>query len=137
MHVVQALVSLNVGGSELVATELCEFLVARGHRVTAVAADGPLGDRVRSSGAGHLDWPIGAKRISTLRCIPRLAEWFTREQPDIVHVHSRVPAWICWLALQRVKGHHRPVFLTTMHGHYSVSPYSSVMAKGDRTIVVS
>jgi glycosyltransferase involved in cell wall biosynthesis len=137
MHVVQALVSLNVGGSELVATELCEFLVASGHRVTAIAADGPLGARVRGSGAGHLDWPIGKKRIPTLRYIPRLAEWFRREQPDIVHVHSRFPAWICWLALRRVASDHRPVFLTTMHGHYSVSAYSSVMAKGARTIAVS
>jgi glycosyltransferase involved in cell wall biosynthesis len=137
MHVVQALVSLNVGGSELVATELSEFLVAAGHRVTVIAAEGPLGERVRGCGAGHLDWPIGAKRLSTLRYIGRLAEWFAREQPDIVHVHSRVPAWICWLALQRVEQQRRPAFLTTMHGHYSVSPYSSVMAKGQRTIVVS
>ena len=137
MHVVQALVALNVGGSELVATELSEFLVARGHRVTVVAADGPLSARIRESGAGHLDWPIGAKRLATLRYIRRLADWIVREQPDIVHVHSRVPAWVCWLALQRVPEGKRPIFLTTMHGHYSVSPYSSVMAKGKRTIAVS
>lgn len=137
MHVVQALVALNVGGSELVATELSEFLVARGHRVTVIAADGPLSTRLGESGAGHLDWPIGAKRLATLRYIRRLADWISSEQPDIVHVHSRVPAWICWLALQRVPEGRRPVFLTTMHGHYSVSPYSSVMAKGKRTIAVS
>jgi len=70
MHVVQALVSLNVGGSELVATELSEFLVTAGHRVTVIAAEGPLGERVRGCGAGHLDWPIGAKRLSTLRAWP-------------------------------------------------------------------
>ncbi|MEJ2576889.1 MAG: glycosyltransferase [Gammaproteobacteria bacterium] len=137
MHVVQALVALNVGGSELVATELSEFLVREGHRVTVIAADGPIGDRVRACGAAHLDWPIGRKRLATLRYIRRLAEWFETERPDIVHVHSRLPAWICWRALQRVDAAIRPAFLTTMHGHYSVSAYSSIMARGRRTIAVS
>ena len=137
MHVVQALVALNVGGSELVATELSEYLTGRGHRVTVIAADGPIGDRVRACGAEHLDWPIGRKRLATLRYIRRLAEWFATERPDIVHVHSRLPAWICWRALQRVDAAQRPAFLTTMHGHYSVSAYSSIMARGRRTIAVS
>jgi glycosyltransferase involved in cell wall biosynthesis len=137
MHIVQALVGLNVGGSELVATELAEYLVPRGHQVTVIAADGPIGERVRASGAGHLDWAIGKKRLATLRYIKRLAEWFAAEQPDVIHVHSRLPAWICWRALQRVDKRTRPVFLTSMHGHYSVSAYSSIMARGKRTIAVS
>jgi len=32
MHVVQALVSLGIGGSEMVAVEITEFLRAAGHR---------------------------------------------------------------------------------------------------------
>ena len=137
MHVVQALVSLNVGGSELVATELSEFLAGAGHEVTIIAADGPIGDRARACGARHLDWPIGKKRLSTLSYIKRLAVWFAEAKPDIVHVHSRLPAWICWRALRRLDPEVRPVFLATMHGHYSVSGYSSIMARGQRTIAVS
>lgn len=140
MHIVQALVSLNIGGSELVATELSEFLVSREHRVTIIAADGPLGERVRANNQDllhHLDWPIGKKRLPTLRYIKRLTQWFEAEKPDIVHVHSRLPAWICWLAIKRLPVDRRPQLVTTMHGHYSVSRYSSVMAKGKRTIAVS
>lgn len=140
MHIVQALVSLNIGGSELVATELSEFLVSHGHRVTIIAADGPLGDRVRANDSdllAHLDWPIGKKRLPTLRYIKRLSKWLEAEQPDIVHVHSRLPAWVCWLAIKRMPADIRPKLVTTMHGHYSVSRYSSVMAKGKRTIAVS
>lgn len=137
MHIVQALVALNVGGSELVATELAEYLTGAGHRVTMIAADGPIGERARACGAAHLDWPIGRKRLPTLRYISRLADWFESERPDIVHVHSRLPAWICWRALRRVEASIRPEFLTTMHGHYSVSGYSSIMARGRRTIAVS
>lgn len=140
MHIVQALVSLNIGGSELVATELSEFLVNNGHQVTIIAADGPLGERVRanpSTQLQHLDWAIGKKRLSTLRYIKQLALWLAEEQPDIVHVHSRLPAWIVWLALKRLPADQRPALVTTMHGHYSVSRYSSVMARGGKTIAVS
>jgi len=137
MHIVQALVSLNIGGSELVATELSEYLVRKGHKVTIIAADGPLGPRARASGADHLDWPIGKKRLVTLRYIKRLSEWLAVEKPDIVHVHSRLPAWICWRAINRLAAQQRPAFVTTMHGHYSVSRYSSVMARGGKTIAVS
>ena len=137
MHIVQALVSLNVGGSELVATELSEYLTGCGHKVTIIAADGPLGPRARACGATHLDWAIGKKRLVTLRYIKRLSEWFATEKPDIVHVHSRLPAWICWRAINRMTAGQRPLLVTTMHGHYSVSRYSSVMARGRKTIAVS
>ena len=137
MHIVQALVSLNIGGSELVATELSEYLTARGNKVTIIAADGPLGPRARASGATHLDWPIGKKRLATLRFIKRLSEWFAIEKPEIVHVHSRLPAWICWRAINRMPPDQRPALVTTMHGNYSISRYSSVMARGRKTIAVS
>jgi len=137
VHIVQALVSLNLGGSELVATELSEYAAALGHRVTVIAADGPLGNRVRECGAEYLAWPIGKKRLNTLRYISRLSEWLERERPEILHVHSRLPAWICALAVRRLPPAARPVFITSMHGHYSVSRYSAVMASGDRVIAVS
>jgi glycosyltransferase involved in cell wall biosynthesis len=137
VHIVQALVSLNLGGSELVATELSEFAVSQGHQVTVIAADGPLGDRIRACSAEHLDWPIGKKRLATLRLISRLSEWLNQQRPDILHVHSRLPAWICHLAIRRLDAAVRPVFITSMHGHYSVSRYSAVMAGGDRVIAVS
>ncbi|MEE8495618.1 MAG: glycosyltransferase [Xanthomonadales bacterium] len=137
MHIVQALVSLNLGGSELVATELSEYAVAQGHRVSVFAADGPLGERIRACGAEHLDWHIGKKRLGTLHYISRLSEWLERERPEILHVHSRLPAWICRQAIRRLLPAARPVFITSMHGHYSVSRYSAVMASGDHVIAVS
>jgi glycosyltransferase involved in cell wall biosynthesis len=137
MHIVQVLVSLNLGGSELVAVELSEFAAAQGHRVTAIAADGPLGDRLRDCGAEHLDWAIGRKRPGTLRYVSRLRHWLARERPDVLHVHSRLPAWICRLALGGLDPESRPAFVTSVHGHYSVSRYSGIMTRGDRVIAVS
>ncbi|MGD2128509.1 MAG: glycosyltransferase [Lysobacterales bacterium] len=137
MHVVQALASLTLGGSEFVATEVAEFLRGQNHRVTVIAAGGPLAERVRACGADHVEWTLGIKRLRTLRYVARLADWLKREQPDILHVHSRFPAWICWLALRRVPADRRPVLVTTMHGHYSVNRYSSIMARGRKIVAVS
>jgi len=137
MHVVQALVALNVGGSELVAAELTEHLVKAGHRVTVIAASGPLQARIDSSGAQHLAWSIGKKSLTTLIYVSHLARWLRRERPDVLHVHSRMPAWICRMALQRVEPSLRPVFITSVHGHYSINRYSAIMTSGDYVVAVS
>jgi len=137
MHVVQTLVSLGLGGSELVAVEITEHLRTAGHRVTVIAANGPLQSRVGAAGAELLDWPIGRKRLGTLGYIRQLRTWLLENQPDIVHVHSRLPAWICHLAIKKLPAHVRPVFITSMHGQYSVSSYSAIMARGDQVIAVS
>jgi glycosyltransferase involved in cell wall biosynthesis len=56
---------------------------------------------------------------------------------DIVHARSRLPAWICFLAINLIKNNNRPIFITTVHGPYSVNFYSSIMTKGEKVIVVS
>ena len=92
MHIVQALVSLNLGGSELVALELSEFAAARGHRVTVIARNGLLGGRVRACGAQHLDWAIGRKRLPTLRYVARLRQWLqTRQAGDLEAFVEQIP----------------------------------------------
>lgn len=137
MHIVQALAALKVGGSELVAIELTEFLTGRGHQSSIIAAGGPLANRAAASGANHIDWAIGRKRLSTLRYIGKLANWLRKQKVTVLHAHSRLPAWICWRAVKQLIPQQRPVFVTTMHGHYSVNPYSAVMTKSDLVLAVS
>ena len=135
MHIVQVLAELSLGGSQLVAVELCEHLRAQGHKVTIIAKQGALSQRVIDTGAEILDWSVGKKRLKTLRLIKPLRAWFAQHQVDVVHVHSRLPAWIAWLALRKLPK--RPAFVTSMHGHYSVNRYSAIMARGDKVIAVS
>jgi len=59
------------------------------------------------------------------------------EQPDILHIRSRVPGWIAWLAWRKLNPAQRPKFVSTVHGFYSVNAYSAVMTKGERVIAVS
>jgi glycosyltransferase involved in cell wall biosynthesis len=137
MHIVQALAALSLGGSEMVAVELAEYLRRLGHRVTVIGSGGPLGQRVAAAGAELLEWPIGRKRLSTLRYISRLSAWIAANRPDVIHVHSRLPAWICHRAIRRLPPSGRPLYVTSVHGQYTVSPYGAVMARGDRVIAVS
>lgn len=137
MHIVQALAALSVGGSELVTAELATYFSREGHRVTVIGARGPLSEGVAAEGSETLEWPIGKKRFVTLRYVRRLADWLDAHQPQVLHAHSRLPAWVCRLALKRLPRERRPVFVTSVHGQYTVSPYSAVMARGDRVIAVS
>jgi glycosyltransferase involved in cell wall biosynthesis len=137
MHVVQALAALSVGGSEFVATELTEYLVGQGVKVTVLAAPGPLQERVEAAGADILPWPVNRKRLGTLRYIGKLRRWLKTNKPDLVHVHSRLPALLTVRALRGLPEAQKPALVTSMHGHYSVSRYSGQMAQGDAVIAVS
>lgn len=136
-HIVHCLSALSLGGSELATLELAEGQRQAGHRVTLVAQGGPLVERCREAGVAHLEWPIGAKRLASLRYIRRLRRWFIEEQVDVVHAQARLPAWIAKLALRGIPQQQRPAWLTTIHGQYSLGRYSRVMTQGDGVIAVS
>lgn len=137
MHIVHCLASMQTGGSELVVLELTEAARKQGHRVTVFSAAGDLCTRLHASGAEHLHWPIGKKNLLTLKLIRRISNWLADNPADIVHVHSRLPAWVAWKAIQALPLQQRPHFISSVHGHYSVSKYSAVMTYGEKVIAVS
>ncbi|WP_078477506.1 glycosyltransferase [Solemya elarraichensis gill symbiont] len=58
-------------------------------------------------------------------------------KPDILHLRSRLPAWIGYHAWKGLPKSSRPHLVTTVHGPYTVGRYSSVMVRGERVIAVS
>ncbi|MCF6225276.1 MAG: glycosyltransferase [Xanthomonadales bacterium] len=137
MHIVHLLASMQTGGSELVVLELAAAAVKQGHQVTVFSAAGDLCPRLHASGAEHLHWPVGKKNLHTLKLIRRLTTWLEENPADILHAHSRLPAWIAWKAIQALPQQQRPHFITSVHGHYSVSKYSAIMTYGEKIIAVS
>jgi glycosyltransferase involved in cell wall biosynthesis len=137
LTVLQVLPALQAGGVERGTLEVAAALAQRGHRALVISAGGHLVARLEASGARHIAWPVGVKSPLTLRWVGRLRELLLREGVDILHVRSRLPAWVTWLAWRSLPPERRPRFLTTVHGLYSVSPYSAVMMKGERVIAVS
>ncbi|MDI6606085.1 MAG: GT4 family glycosyltransferase PelF, partial [Candidatus Omnitrophota bacterium] len=134
MKILQILPELNVGGVESGTLDLAKYLVKNGHRAVVVSGGGTLVKELESSGAVHYQLPVYKKSLfSILKCIPRLSEIIKREEIDIVHVRSRVPAWIAYFATRRS----RAVFITTCHGYYGKHFFSRVMGWGKRVIVSS
>ena len=137
MKIMHLLPSLSSGGVEQVVLELCEGLCAAGIENTVVSAGGSMVPAIEACGARHITRPIGKKSLLTLLQIGKTARLIREEKPDVLHLHSRVPAWVGQLACKRIPEQERPVIVSTFHGFHSVSAYSGIMAKGDRVIAVS
>lgn len=137
LTVLQVLPALQSGGVERGTLEVAQYLVSQGHRSIVMSNGGRLTAQLEREGSTHVQWPIGQKSLRTLRLIPALIRFLKQHDVDIVHARSRFPAWICYLALRLIPVAQRPKFITTVHGTYSVSPYSAIMTKGEQVIVVS
>lgn len=135
LTVVQLLPALESGGVERSTLEIAEALVRAGHRALVVSAGGRLVPRLQALGAEHIAMDVGRKSLLTLRHARTLRALFSREQVDLVHARSRLPAWLAVLALRGMKA--KPRFVTTVHGLNSPSRYSEVMTRGERVICVS
>ena len=137
MKIMHLLPSLSSGGVEQVVLEICRGVHERGHECVVVSGGGTMVPAVEQTGARHITRPIGRKRLSTLWQVIEMVRLLREERPDILHIHSRVPAWVGYLAYKRLSPAERPRLLTTFHGFYSVSAYSAIMTKGERIIAVS
>ncbi|GAA5130483.1 glycosyltransferase family 4 protein [Luteolibacter yonseiensis] len=137
MKVIQILPELNSGGVERGTLEIASYLVREGHEAVVVSNGGRLVEELERSGARHVAMPIHRKSLATLLQVGHLRSLLTREAPDVIHIRSRVPGWVTWLAWRSMDPATRPRLVSTVHGFYSVNPYSSIMAKGERVIAVS
>lgn len=137
LTVLQALPALESGGVERGTLEVSRALVAAGHRSIVLSAGGRLVDQLQREGGEHITWPVGHKSLLTLGWVRPLRRLLAREGVHILHARSRMPAWVAWLAWRRMDPAHRPRFVTTVHGLYSVNAYSAVMTKGEKVIAVS
>jgi glycosyltransferase involved in cell wall biosynthesis len=137
MKVVQVLPDLNSGGVEKGTLEVADALVKAGHQSLVISAGGKLVDLLEEQGSRHISWNLGKKSPFTFLKYLALRRWLKEEKPDIIHVRSRMPAWVVWLAWRGMDKATRPRLVTTVHGMYSVSWYSEIMCKGERVIAVS
>lgn len=129
--------ALDAGGVERGTVDVARCLVEQGHRSIVISAGGRLREQLLAAGSEHLCWDVGAKHPRTLLWIPRVRALLKERQPDILHLRSRLPAWIGYRAWRGLAPAQRPALVTTVHGFYSVSRYSAVMTRGERIIAIS
>jgi glycosyltransferase involved in cell wall biosynthesis len=137
LTVVQMLPALDGGGVEKGTLEVGRHLVQHGHRSIVISAGGRMVEQLQREGSEHLAWDVGAKRLGSLRWIPRVRRFLAEQQPDILHLRSRLPAWIGYRAWKGLPAAQCPHLVTTVHGPYTPGRYSSVMVRGERVIAIS
>ena len=138
LTVVQLLPALESGGVERGTLEVGKYLVDHGHRSIVISAGGRMVEQLQREGSEHLTWDIGRKSLFTLmRYVGRLRRFLRDEKVDILHIRSRMPGWVGYLAWKGMDANMRPRFVTTVHGMYSVNTYSAIMVKGEKVIAVS
>ncbi len=137
LTVMQLLPELESGGVERGTLEMGRHLVMKGHRSIVVSAGGRLVAQLEKDGSEHIGKNIGSKSPIALLHILPLRRLMKKEKVDILHLRSRMPAWIGYIAWKSISRKYRPVLITTFHGFYSVNAYSAIMAKGEGVIAIS
>lgn len=137
LTVLQMLPALEGGGVERGTLEVGKYLVDHGHRSLVMSAGGRMVAQLEREGSEHFAWPVGRKSLWTLRLIWRLRRFLVEQKVDILHVRSRMPGWVAYLAWKGMDPATRPHLVTTVHGPYTVYAYSAVMTKGERIIAIS
>ncbi len=138
LTILQILPELDCGGVERGTLQIAAELVRRNHRSIVVSGPGQLVAQLISEGSEHFELPVGKKSLlSAARLIPKLRRLFQEQKIDIIHARSRLPAWIAYLAWKKLEAEDRPIFMTTVHGPYTVNRYSKIMTSGERVIATS
>ncbi len=138
LTVVQLLPELDEGGVEGETLDLAIYLAKIGHRSIVISGGGRMVTQLETHGCIHVQWPhIGEKSLRCLKYITKLQKFLVTERVDVLHLRSRLPAWIGYLAWKIIPEHLRPSLITTFHGFYSVNSYSRIMTKGQRVVAVS
>ncbi|BCL60897.1 hypothetical protein DGMP_15900 [Desulfomarina profundi] len=138
LTIVQLLPELDEGGVEGETIDLAVYLAKNGYRSIVISDGGRLVPLLKESGGIHVHWPyIGEKSIRCLQYVLKLRKFLLEEEVDILHLRSRLPAWVGYFAWKLLPEKQRPCLITTFHGFYSVNSYSCIMTKGERVVAVS
>lgn len=137
--ILQILPKLDAGGAERVAIEIAEAVKQTGARSLIVAEDGALARFVRRADVEIIHLPVSTKNPLKIRKnAKKLRKIIKENRVDLVHAHSRAPAWSAYLATRKLG----VPFVTTYHAAYSEKGifkrrYNRVMVSGDRVVAVS
>lgn len=137
LTVIQMLPDLEGGGVERGTLETGRYLARQGHKSIVISGGGRMVKQLEQEGSHHIKWNVGAKSPKSLQYIPLLRSLILREKVDVLHLRSRMPAWIGYFVWKSIPVDKRPALVTTFHGFYSVNSYSAIMTKGERIIAVS
>ena len=93
--VLQIVPSLNAGGTERIVLALAAALADIGARSLVASEDGRMISELQAKGGIWLPFPARTKNpLAMMMNVQKLASLIRMEGVDLVHVHSRAPAWV-------------------------------------------
>lgn len=137
MKILNVLPALDRGGVEMVVAESAVFLAQAGHESFVLSKGGDMVMALVKEGVKPICLPIEKKSPNSLFQITKIARLIQDIKPDIIHTHSRLPAWLVHFALKLVPKASRPITVSTIHGLHSISRYSAIILRSDAVITVS
>ena len=115
MKIMHILPELEEGGVERHVLMLSGQLKKEGHEVYVISAGGKLVPHL-ADGIVHMKFPVHSKNpLVGIYCAFQLAPVVRKNNINIIHAHSRVPAWIAMLAGNLSQ----TPYVVTAHGYFS------------------
>jgi glycosyltransferase involved in cell wall biosynthesis len=139
LTVMMVIPSLEAGAADAGVAELVGILARAGHHPIVVSRGGRLEAEIAASGGEFISADVASKNpIVMMRNAFMLRRLARERHCDVIHAHSRAPAWSAYLAA-RLTG---IAFVTSWYKGFRAQNtlkrlYNSVMARGDRVIAVS
>ena len=134
MNILQIVPRLEIGGVERGTVDLARYLTLNAHKAVVVSGGGKLVRKIDEVGARHYTLPVGRKNpFVMIAMVFKLCDIIRRENIDIVHARSRIPALIAFFASRFTQ----KTFITTAHGQYKRHLMSYVMGWGKYVIVAN
>lgn len=147
MKILQLLSSLKYDESERGVYAISHALIKNGHSSIVVASapdDDELVAKLVRDGAEYYYLPMKKKSWTSLKQVFKLRKIILTEQPDIIHIHSRTPAWVLHWALRPLKKNikenpniYYPKIIATIYGFYELNNYSEALFFSDKIISAS
>ncbi len=137
--IVQILPALVRGGVERGTVEMAQAIQAAGGRAVVISNGGPLVRHIERYGGKHIVLPVHVKNPLRWPGLRRqLKTIFEAENADIVHVRSRVPAWLA-LTLAKSMG---IATISTVHSRFTAKSflkrrYNSKLLDAGQVIAIS
>ncbi len=137
--ILQIVPALNNGGVERGVIETSKFLVKNNNK-SVIISSGGIYEHIISRHGGilykldvHIKNPLKWKKLRI-----KVEEIIKKENVDLIHVCSRVPAWIAYPIAEDLK----IPFVTSVHGrlrnqNFLKNYYNSILIKGDIIIAIS
>lgn len=132
MKIAYIIPGFDEGGAEVHVLNLIRELSER-HEITLISCGGKLESELPEN-VNIIHLPVERKNLFTIiYSAIKLIRFSKKFHWDIIHVHSRVPAWIAWLASSRIKAS----WLMTAHALYSLNAGLIPLKHADGAICIS